>query len=90
MIAQELTARSMASVTLACSTRPLSRMYALRPSLAPVVGVATLMRDVVLWGFTVDFFTFQPELLAEVETAMKVCQSARLSLWLAELDPDRI
>jgi 3-oxoadipate enol-lactonase len=49
-----------------------------------VVGVATIMRDVVLWGFTVDFFTFQPELLAEVETAMRFVNQS-VPAYLAQL-----
>jgi 3-oxoadipate enol-lactonase len=78
MIAQEYALRypgDVASATLACTYAApgpfCSRMYSLWAELAPVVGVATIMRDVVLWGFTVDFFQFQPELLAEVEAAMR-------------------
>jgi 3-oxoadipate enol-lactonase len=78
MIAQEYALRypgDLASVTLACTYAApgpfCSRMYSLWAELAPVVGVATIMRDVVLWGFTVDFFQSQPELLAEVEAAMR-------------------
>jgi 3-oxoadipate enol-lactonase len=91
MIAQEYALRypeDIASVTLACTYAApgpfCSRMYALWAELAPVVGVATIMRDVVLWGFTVDFFTFQPELLAEVETAMKFVNQP-VAAYLAQL-----
>ena len=91
MIAQEYALRypeDLASVTLACTYAApgpfCSRMYALWAELAPVVGVATIMRDVVLWGFTVDFFTFQPELLAEVETAMKFVNQP-VAAYLAQL-----
>jgi len=78
MIAQEYALRypqDLKSATFACTYAApgpfCSRMYALWAELAPVVGVATIMRDVVLWGFTVDFFQSQPELLAEVEAAMR-------------------
>jgi 3-oxoadipate enol-lactonase len=91
MIAQEYALRypdDVASVTLACTYAApgpfCSRMYALWAELAPVVGVATIMRDVVLWGFTVDFFTSQPELLAEVETAMKFVNQP-VAAYLAQL-----
>ncbi len=91
MIAQEYALRypnDVLSVTLACTYAApgpfCSRMYALWAELAPVVGVATIMRDVVLWGFTVDFFTFQPELLAQVETAMKFVNQP-VAAYLAQL-----
>jgi 3-oxoadipate enol-lactonase len=78
MIAQEYALRypdDAASVTLACTYAApgpfCSRMYAFWAELAPIVGVATIMRDVVLWGFTLDFFQNRPDLLAEVETAMR-------------------
>lgn len=78
MIAQEYALaypEDLESVTLACTYAApgpfCSRMYALWAELAPVVGVATIMRDVVLWGFTVGFFSEQPELLFEVESAMR-------------------
>jgi 3-oxoadipate enol-lactonase len=78
----------VASVTMACTYAApgpfCSRMYALWAELAPVVGVATIMRDVVLWGFTVDFFESQPELLAEVETAMRFVNQS-VPAYLAQL-----
>jgi 3-oxoadipate enol-lactonase len=92
MIAQEYALaypHDLASVTLACtyaSPGPFcSRMYAMWADLAPVVGVATIMRDVMLWGFTVDFFESQPELLAEVETAMRFVNQP-VPAYLAQLN----
>jgi 3-oxoadipate enol-lactonase len=91
MIAQQYALRyprDLASVTLACTYAApgpfCSRMYALWAELAPVVGVATIMRDVVLWGFTVDFFQSQPEVLAEVETAMRFVNQS-VPAYLAQL-----
>lgn len=46
------------------------RMFALWADTAPVMGVATVMRDVTLWAFTVPFFETRGEELAEFEAAM--------------------
>jgi 3-oxoadipate enol-lactonase len=80
--------QDLASVTMACTYAApgpfCSRMYQLWAELAPIVGVATIMRDVVLWGFTVEFFEAQPELLAEVETAMAFVNQS-VPAYLAQL-----
>ena len=78
----------LASVTFACTYAApgpfCSRMYDLWADLAPVVGVPAIMRDVLLWGFTVDFFDSQPELLAEIETALRFVNQP-VSAYLAQL-----
>jgi len=47
-----------------------ARMFRLWADMAPVMGVATVMRDVNLWAFTLPFFETRGEELAEFETAM--------------------
>jgi 3-oxoadipate enol-lactonase len=78
MIAQEYALAhpgDLRSLTLACTYAApgpfCSRMFAMWADAAPVLGVPFVMRDVTLWAFTVPFFTDQPEMLAEFETAMR-------------------
>src|SRR6266851_3049467 len=63
------------SLTLACTYAApgpfCSRMFAMWADMAPVLGVPFVMRDVLLWAFTVPFFLGRPDELAEFETAMK-------------------
>ncbi len=77
MIAQEYALaypHDLRSVTLACTYAApgpfCSRMYSLWAEQAPVLGVPAVMRDVVLWCFTLEFFETRPDELAEIETAM--------------------
>lgn len=46
------------------------RMFALWADMAPVMRVATVMRDVTLWAFTVPFFETRGAELEEFEAAM--------------------
>lgn len=63
------------STTFACTYAApgpfCSRMFALWAELAPVMGVAFVMREVTLWAFTLGFFDDRPDELAEFETAMR-------------------
>jgi pimeloyl-ACP methyl ester carboxylesterase len=95
MIAQEYAlARgdSLASVVLACTYAApgpfCSRMYALWADMAPVMGPATIMRDVALWGFTPEFFEKGGTSLDEVETAMRFLDQP-VSAYLAQLESIR-
>lgn len=62
------------SLTLACTYAApgpfCSRMFALWADMARDMGVPTVMRDVTLWAFTLDFFRTRDEELGEFETAM--------------------
>jgi 3-oxoadipate enol-lactonase len=63
------------SLTLACTYAApgpfCSRMFSLWADTARVMGVPTVMRDVTLWAFTLDFFRTREDELAEFETAMR-------------------
>lgn len=63
------------SLTLACTYAApgpfCSRMYSLWADIARVQGVPTVMRDVTLWAFTLDFFQTRQAELIEFETAMR-------------------
>jgi 3-oxoadipate enol-lactonase len=78
MIAQEYALSypdDCASVTFACTYAApgpfCSRMFAMWADLAPVLSVPFVMRDVMLWAFTVPFFEQRAEELAEFETALR-------------------
>jgi 3-oxoadipate enol-lactonase len=95
MIAQEYAlahGEDLASVTLACTyAQPgpfCSRMYTLWAEMAPVMGVATIMRDVALWGFTPEFFETGGQALADVETAMRFLDQS-VPAYLAQLESIR-
>src|SRR5262249_7238798 len=69
MIAQEYAIAhpgDLRSLTLACTYAApgpfCSRMFSLWADMAPVMGVAAVMRDVLLWAMTVPFFSEQPEM----------------------------
>jgi 3-oxoadipate enol-lactonase len=77
MIAQEYALANptdLRSLTLACTYAApgpfCSRMFSLWADMAPVMGVPAVMRDVLLWAFTVPFFSEQPEVLKEFEAEM--------------------
>jgi len=63
-------------------------MYALWAEMAPVMGVATIMRDVALWGFTPEFFETGGDALEEVETAMRFLDQP-VPAYLAQLESIR-
>jgi 3-oxoadipate enol-lactonase len=95
MIAQEYALAhggDLASVTLACTYAApgpfCARMFGLWAEMAPVMGVATIMRDVALWGFTPEFFETGGEVLAEVETAMRFLDQP-VPAYLAQLESIR-
>jgi 3-oxoadipate enol-lactonase len=95
MIAQEYALAypdDLASVALACTYAApgpfCSRMYALWAEMAPVMGVATIMRDVALWGFTPEFFETGGPALEEVETAMRFLDQP-VPAYLAQLESIR-
>ncbi len=95
MIAQEYALAhgdDLASVTLACTYAApgpfCGRMYALWAEMAPVMGVATIMRDVALWGFTPEFFETGGAALEEVETAMRFLDQP-VPAYLAQLESIR-
>jgi 3-oxoadipate enol-lactonase len=78
MIAQEYALahpEDLRSVTFACTyAEPgpfCSRMFALWGDMANVMGVPAIMRDVLLWAFTPEFFETRPEEAAEFELAMR-------------------
>src|SRR5215470_3318131 len=78
MIAQEYALAypgDLGSVTLGCTYAApgpfCSRMFAMWADMAPVLGVPFVMRDVILWAFTLAFFTERGGDLAEFETAMR-------------------
>jgi 3-oxoadipate enol-lactonase len=95
MIAQEYAlahGEDLESVVLACTYAApgpfCSRMYTLWSEMAPVMGVATIMRDVALWGFTPEFFESGGEALTEVETAMRFLDQS-VPAYLAQLESIR-
>ena len=59
-------------------------MFSLWADMAPVMGVATVMRDVTLWAFTVPFCETRTAELEEFETAMAAI-SQPLDAYLAQL-----
>ena len=65
------------SLTLACTYAApgpfCSRMFAMWADMAPIMGVPSIMRDVLLWAFTTDFFSNPDRAyeLMEVEHGMK-------------------
>jgi 3-oxoadipate enol-lactonase len=77
MIAQEYALAhggDLRSLTLACTYAApgpfCSRMFSLWADMAPVQGVPAVMRDVVLWAFTLDFFEHRQDELREFEQEM--------------------
>lgn len=76
------------SLTLACTYAApgpfCSRMFELWADIARVQGVPTVMRDVTLWAFTLDFFRTRQDELAEFETAMRYMDQP-LHAYLAQL-----
>jgi 3-oxoadipate enol-lactonase len=91
MIAQEYALAhpsDLRSLTLACTYAApgpfCSRMFALWADMAPEMGVATVMRDVTLWAFTVPFFSEQTQMLAEFESEMAAIDQP-LHAYLAQL-----
>jgi 3-oxoadipate enol-lactonase len=62
------------SLTLACTYAApgpfCSRMFAMWADIARDMGVPTVMRDVTLWAFTLDFFRTREAELAEFESEM--------------------
>ncbi len=63
------------SLTLACTYAApgpfCSRLFALWADTASVMGVPQVMRDVLLWAFTLDFYRDRGDELVEFETAMR-------------------
>jgi 3-oxoadipate enol-lactonase len=91
MIAQEYALANpddLRSLTLACTYAApgpfCSRMFSLWEDMAPVMGVPAVMRDVLLWAFTVPFFSEQPEMLQEFEADMAAMDQP-LEAYLAQL-----
>jgi 3-oxoadipate enol-lactonase len=91
MIAQEYALAhpgDLRSLTLACTYAApgpfCSRMFSLWEDMAPVMGVATVMRDVLLWAFTVPFFSEQTEMVKEFEAEMAAIDQP-LEAYLAQL-----
>jgi 3-oxoadipate enol-lactonase len=79
MIAQEYALgwpADLASVVLACTYAApgpfCGRMYALWAELAVHGGLSSVMRDVLLWSFTPEFFEDRPEEAAEFDTALRM------------------
>ncbi len=60
------------------------RMFAMWADLAPVMGVPFVMRDVLLWAFTVPFFEQREGELREFESAMAT-GTQPLEAYLAQL-----
>ncbi len=95
MIAQEYALgwpADLASVVLACTYAApgpfCGRMYALWAELAVHAGLSSVMRDVLLWCFTPEFFEDRPEEAAEFDTVTAYGQPARPRLPGANLvDP---
>ncbi|MGN6445363.1 alpha/beta hydrolase [Amnibacterium sp.] len=91
MIVQEYALKygaDLKSVTMACTYAApgpfCSRMFAFWETIAPVMGVPTVMRDVTLWAFTQDFFRTRGDELAEFETGMKY-MNMPIPAYLAQL-----
>lgn len=77
MIAQEYALawpEDLSSVMLCCTyAEPgpfCARIFALWRDMAPAMGVPAIMRDVMLWAFTPEFFETRGAELREFETAM--------------------
>ena len=60
------------------------RMFSLWADMAPVMGVASVMRDVTLWAFTRPFFETRAQELEEFEAAMALIAQP-LDAYLAQL-----
>ncbi|GAB7357261.1 hypothetical protein MBLNU459_g8235t1 [Dothideomycetes sp. NU459] len=79
----------MLSLTLACTYAAPSpfcgRMFALWADVARAMGVATVMRDVLLWAFTVPFFVERGADVAAFEQAMDALDMS-VEAYLAQLD----
>jgi 3-oxoadipate enol-lactonase len=91
MIAQEYALAypaDLRSVTLACTYAApgpfCSRMFSLWADMAGVMGVPTVMRDVTLWAFTVEFFETRTSDVLEFETAMRYIDQP-IPAYLAQL-----
>lgn len=91
MIAQEYALANsgdLRSLTLACTYAApgpfCSRMFSLWADMAPTMGVATVMRDVTLWAFTVPFFEEREDELREFESEMAQIDQP-LEAYLAQL-----
>lgn len=65
-----------------------SRMFSMWADIAPVQGVAMVMRDVTLWAFTLDFFETREDELREFESAMADIAQP-LDAYLAQLSSIR-
>jgi 3-oxoadipate enol-lactonase len=96
MIAQEYALaypQDLRSVTLACTYAApgpfCSRMYSMWADQAPVLGVPAVMRDVVLWCFTLEFFEARPDELAAIETAMNFMNQP-VPAYLAQIESIRL
>lgn len=95
MIAQEYALAyggDLASLVLACTYAApgpfCGRMFSLWADMAPVMGVAAVMRDVMLWAFTQAFFEAGGQPLAEVEQAMATLDQP-LEAYLGQLQAIR-
>ena len=91
MIAQEYALAyggDLASLVLACTYAApgpfCGRMFALWADMAPAMGVPAVMRDVMLWAFTQEFFEAGGAPLAEVE-AMMATIDQQVPEYLAQL-----
>ena len=91
MIAQEYALAyggDLASVALACTYAApgpfCGRMFALWADMAPAMGVPAVMRDVMLWAFTQEFFEANGAPLAEAE-AMMAALDQKVPEYLAQL-----
>lgn len=78
MIAQQYAIRhgdDLASLVLGCTYAApgpfCSRLFSLWNDLAPTTGLGTVMRDVLLWAFTPEFFTERDAEAAEFEEALR-------------------
>lgn len=78
MIAQSYALKygpDLRSLTLACTYAApgpfCSRLFAVWADTASAMGVPQVMRDVLLWAFTLDFYRERGDELAEFETAMR-------------------
>ena len=81
--------REMLSLSLCCTYAAPSafceRMFGLWADMAGKMGVEGVMRDVMLWAFTVSFFREKTGELEEVEEAMKTLDMS-LESYLAQLN----
>ncbi|MEW9531953.1 alpha/beta fold hydrolase [Microbispora sp. NPDC049125] len=92
MIAQEYALAypgDLKSLTLACTYAApgpfCSRMFSLWADMALDMGVPAVMRDVLLWAFTVPFFEERPEEAAEYDAGMAQL-SMPVEAYLAQLN----